>query len=80
MNYVIIKHLVTWLVYGLFFHTSFSQYKRSNEFVGPPQRSMFDQCNDILNRMEVRLEQNKRDRARTDQFINDVRKRHGLSC
>lgn len=49
------KHFLKWLLLGLGTSVSFKQYMFHVNFVGP-KRSMFDECNQMLNDMEKRFE------------------------
>ena len=72
------KLFLTYVFYGLWLAgISFASYKKSKQFVGP-HRTMYNECNQMLDRISDRCRVARLESIKTRELLNDVRKRAGL--
>jgi hypothetical protein len=45
------KLLCAWIFYGLFQHCTFEEYKVTKTFVGPPRKTTYQECLELIDQM-----------------------------
>lgn len=63
------KNFLTWIFYGLFVHCTLQEYNVICNFVGPPRKTMYQECQEIMARMDERLERSRLQSVETNKFI-----------